>query len=299
MATAVTGERRRPYPEAVAKDKTNLAWIDLEMTGLDPDQHVIIEVASLVTDRELNILAEGPLLAIHRSEDELSRMNDWNVRTHTASGLLDRIRASDIDVAEAERQTLEFLRKWVPKGRSPLCGNSIAQDRRFLRREMPELEAFFHYRHVDVSTVKELVRRWYPTSYQPPPKREAHRALDDVRESVGELRWYRSQVFRRPPPPEHRHVLRLASELGVAGVADGEAANGALPVDRLAAELGVSPAHVARVLRGSAPAVTARGRWRTWEDFEREVRAAAKAAARKRSAKRARRAAGAPTGSGT
>jgi oligoribonuclease len=188
------------------RDPTRLGWIDLEMTGLEPEQHVIIEIATLVTDRDLNILAEGPVLAVRRSDEELARMNDWNVNTHTASGLVERIRASQIDVQEAERQTLAFLEAWIPRGVSPLCGNSISQDRRFLRREMPALDAFFHYRQIDVSTVKELVRRWYSDRYQPPAKREVHRAIDDVRESVNELRWYREHVFQpangasRPSP---------------------------------------------------------------------------------------------------
>jgi oligoribonuclease len=177
------------------RDQTHLGWIDLEMTGLEPDQHVIIEIATLVTDRDLNILAEGPVLAVRRTDDDLAKMNDWNVNTHTASGLVERVRTSQIDVHEAEQLTLAFLEQWIPRGVSPLCGNSISQDRRFLRREMAGLDAFFHYRQIDVSTVKELVRRWYPERYQPPAKREAHRAIDDVRESVNELRWYRDHVF--------------------------------------------------------------------------------------------------------
>lgn len=181
------------------------------MTGLEPEQHVIIEIATLVTDRDLNVLAEGPVLAVHRSEDELSRMNDWNVSTHTASGLVERIRASQIDVGEAERQTLAFLEAWIPRGVSPLCGNSISQDRRFMRREMPLLDAFFHYRQIDVSTVKELTRRWYADRYQPPAKREVHRAIDDVHESVNELRWYREHVF--VPTGGGRQPMALAARL--------------------------------------------------------------------------------------
>jgi len=180
------------------RDAGNLGWIDLEMTGLEPDRHVIIEVASLVTDAQLRILAEGPVIAIHRSERELAEMNDWNVSTHTSSGLVERVRASRIDAPEAERLTVAFLEQWIPRGVSPLSGNSISQDRRFLRREMPDLDAFFHYRQIDVSTIKELVRRWYDAPYQAPPKGEVHRALDDVRESVRELRWYRDHVFRAP-----------------------------------------------------------------------------------------------------
>ncbi|MSQ29678.1 MAG: oligoribonuclease [Dehalococcoidia bacterium] len=186
------------------RDPTHLAWIDLEMTGLDPERNVIIEIATLVTDRDLNILAEGPCLAIARTEEELARMDAWNVKTHTGSGLLNRIRTEGVTVAEAEHQTLIFLRKWLPKGASPLAGNSIAQDRRFLRREMPKIEAFLHYRNVDVSTLKELVRRWYP-AMPPAEKKQAHQALDDIRESVAELQYYHSLVFRTPdevtPPP--------------------------------------------------------------------------------------------------
>ncbi len=175
------------------------------MTGLDPERNVIIEIATLVTDRDLNILAEGPCLAIARTEAELARMDTWNVKTHTGSGLLDRIRDEGVTIAEAERQTLLFLRKWLLKGTSPLAGNSIAQDRRFLRREMPKIEAFLHYRNVDVSTVKELVRRWYP-ALPPAEKKQAHQALEDIRESVNELLYYRSLIFRpvaevTPPAP--------------------------------------------------------------------------------------------------
>lgn len=182
------------------RDANNLGWIDLEMTGLEPDRHVIIEVASLVTDPSLRILAEGPVLAVRRTEAELAEMNDWNVNTHRASGLIERVRTSQIDVREAERQTVGFFEQWIPRGVSPLSGNSIAQDRRFLRREMPDLDAFFHYRQIDVSTIKELVRRWYGERYQPPAKGDAHRALDDVRESVRELSWYRDHVFRPVAP---------------------------------------------------------------------------------------------------
>ncbi len=187
------------------RDPTNLAWIDLEMTGLDPERNVIIEIASLVTDRELNILAEGPCLAIARTEEELALMDSWNVKTHTSSGLVQRMRDEGVPVAEAERQTLLFLRRWLPKGASPLAGNSIGQDRRFLRREMPKIEEYLHYRSVDVSTVKELVRRWYPT-LPAAEKKQAHQALEDIRESVNELRYYRANVFRpaaevTPPEP--------------------------------------------------------------------------------------------------
>jgi len=181
---------------AASKDPKRLVWIDLEMTGLEPERHVIIEIATLVTDGDLNVLAEGPNLAIRRTDDELSLMDAWNVATHTKSGLVERIKASEVDVAEAERQTLAFIRKWIVKGMSPLAGNSIAQDRRFLRREMPKLDAYLHYRNVDVSTIKELARRWYPTGPTPPEKKQAHEALGDILESVAELRWYRQHYFR-------------------------------------------------------------------------------------------------------
>jgi oligoribonuclease len=173
----------------------NLVWIDLEMTGLEPDEHRIIEIASIVTDKDLTVLAEGPVLAIHQSEAELAKMDEWNVRTHTGSGLVDRVRASTVTEAEAVARTLDFLRQWVPEKTSPLCGNSIGQDRRFLVRHMPELEAFFHYRSIDVSTVKELVRRWQPALLEQFSKKGSHLALDDIRESIAELQFYREKVF--------------------------------------------------------------------------------------------------------
>lgn len=173
----------------------NLVWIDLEMTGLEPDEHRIIEIASIVTDKDLTVLAEGPVLAIHQSEAELAKMDEWNVRTHTGSGLVDRVRASTVTEAEAVARTLDFLRQWVPEQTSPLCGNSIGQDRRFLVRHMPELEAFFHYRSIDVSTVKELVRRWQPALLEQFSKKGSHLALDDIRESIAELQFYREKVF--------------------------------------------------------------------------------------------------------
>ena len=186
----------------MARDPLNLVWLDLEMTGLEPDRHVIIEIASLVTNANLDILAEGPVFAIRRTEEQLALMDAWNRGTHGGSGLLRRIAEAGVEVAEAERETLAFMRKWVLKGQSPLAGNSIAQDRRFLRREMPKVDAFLHYRNVDVSTIKELVRRWYPDGPQPPEKKQAHQALDDIRESVEELRWYREHVFLPPPPAD-------------------------------------------------------------------------------------------------
>ncbi|MBM7456708.1 oligoribonuclease [Oceanisphaera litoralis] len=180
----------------MSQNAENLVWIDLEMTGLEPDEHKIIEIASIITDKELNILAEGPVLAIHQSEAELAKMDEWNVRTHTGSGLVARVQASKVTEEEAVAQTLAFLREWVPEQASPLCGNSIGQDRRFLVRHMPVLEAFFHYRNVDVSTVKELVRRWQPALLEQFTKKGSHQALDDIRESIAELQFYRQTVFK-------------------------------------------------------------------------------------------------------
>jgi oligoribonuclease len=179
-------------------DLPPLVWMDLEMTGLDPEENVIIEIATLVTDGELRILAEGPVLAIHQSEAELGKMDEWNRTHHGESGLVDRVRASAVDTAEAERRTLAFLAEHVPAGVSPLCGNSVHQDRRFLRRHMPTLDAWLHYRIVDVSTLKELARRWYPAAADAFVKREAHLALDDIRESIEELRHYRRTILRPP-----------------------------------------------------------------------------------------------------
>ncbi len=169
----------------------HLIWIDLEMTGLDPDTDSIIEIATLITDSQLNVLAEGPELAIRQPLARLEAMDDWNQRTHRGSGLWDRILASDIDTTEAERRTLAFVEAWVPAGKSPICGNSICQDRRFLARGMPQLERFFHYRNLDVSTVKELARRWAPDIAAGLSKTGAHTALSDIRESVAELGYYR------------------------------------------------------------------------------------------------------------
>ncbi|EIU6831717.1 oligoribonuclease [Vibrio parahaemolyticus] len=174
----------------------NLIWVDLEMTGLDPETHKIIEIASIVTDSELNILAEGPVLAVHQPEEELAKMDDWCINTHTASGLVERVRNSKISEQDAVVQTIEFLEKWVPKGVSPICGNSIGQDRRFLYKHMPELEEYFHYRYLDVSTLKELTRRWKPEVLDGFSKQGTHLALDDIRESIAELKYYRETIFK-------------------------------------------------------------------------------------------------------
>lgn len=176
--------------------KTNLIWIDLEMTGLDPEVDRIIEIATLVTDANLNILAEGPVIAVHQSDEQLALMDEWNVRTHTGSGLVDRVKASTIDDATAAQKTIEFLQQWVPAGVSPICGNSVGQDRRFLFRYMPELEKYFHYRYLDVSTLKELARRWKPEILPGFKKQGTHQALDDIRESVAELAYYRENFIK-------------------------------------------------------------------------------------------------------
>lgn len=174
-----------------------LAWMDLEMTGLDPSKHVIVEIATLITDDDLQVVAEGPDLVVHATDDELARMEDVVVKMHTESGLLDRIRASTLDLAEAGAQTLAFLREHIPEPRTvPLCGNSIGTDRRFLSIYLPEIEDHLHYRSVDVSTLKELGRRWAPEVVKAAPQKAgSHRALDDIRESVAELQYYRSALF--------------------------------------------------------------------------------------------------------
>ncbi|MDX2170293.1 MAG: oligoribonuclease [Deltaproteobacteria bacterium] len=173
-----------------------LVWMDMEMSGLDPDHNVILEIATLITDAGLDVLAEGPVIAVHQSDAVLDAMDDWNREHHGASGLTARVRASRVSVAQAEAETLAFIRQYCTDRSSPLCGNSIHQDRRFLARYMPALDAALHYRNIDVSTVKELVRRWYPSGPTPPEKRHAHLALDDIRESITELRFYRQHVFR-------------------------------------------------------------------------------------------------------
>jgi oligoribonuclease len=178
----------------------NLVWIDLEMTGLDPDRDRIIEIATIVTNSELDVLAEGPVIAIHQPDAVLDAMDDWNRNTHGASGLVDRVRRSRSTTAEAEQQTLAFLEVHVDPGTSPMCGNSICQDRRFLYREMPRLERFFHYRNLDVSTIKELARRWAPEVLAGLTKESRHQALDDVRESIRELGHYKKVMFGSSPP---------------------------------------------------------------------------------------------------
>ncbi len=178
------------------QNANNLIWIDLEMTGLDTDHDDIIEIATIVTDADLNILAEGPVMAIHQPDDRLSTMDEWNTRQHGQSGLVERVRQSTIDEAEAERLTIAFLEQYVPAKASPMCGNSICQDRRFMARCMPVLEAFFHYRNLDVSTLKELARRWNPAVAAGFTKESSHLAMDDIRDSIAELKYYREQLFK-------------------------------------------------------------------------------------------------------
>lgn len=175
-----------------------LIWIDLEMTGLDTAWDAIIEIATVVTDSDLNVVAEGPVLAIRQPEEMLAGMDEWNTRQHNKSGLVERVRNSTVDTAEAQRQTLDFLRHHVERNTSPMCGNSICQDRRFLHRSMPALERYFHYRNLDVSTLKELVMRWAPEVMTGFSKRGLHLALDDIRDSIAELRHYRATFLRVP-----------------------------------------------------------------------------------------------------
>jgi len=175
-----------------------LVWMDLEMTGLDPGRDTILEIATLITDNELQVVSDGPALVIGQSAAVLDAMDEWNREHHGASGLAARALASDISMAEAERQTLEFVKLHCQKHTAPLCGNSIHQDRRFLSRCMPALEGYLHYRNIDVSTVKELVRRWYPQGPEPPEKKHSHLALEDIRESIEELRFYRTRFFLPP-----------------------------------------------------------------------------------------------------
>lgn len=182
----------------MAADASNLIWIDLEMTGLEPQQDYIIEIATIVTDSDLNILAEGPTIAVHQSDVVLAGMDEWNTSHHGDSGLTERVRHSNYNESSAERETIGFLSQYVPPGESPMCGNSICQDRRFMARWMPSLESFFHYRNLDVSSVKELAKRWNPEVYAGFKKNAAHLAMQDVRDSIAEMRHYRDTFLRLP-----------------------------------------------------------------------------------------------------
>jgi oligoribonuclease len=180
------------------QDPSNLIWIDLEMTGLDTFNDQIIEIATIVTNSELEVLAEGPVIAVHQPDSILDGMDEWNKNQHGGSGLIDRVKASSRNEAAAEKATLQFLEEYVPRGASPMCGNSICQDRRFLARCMPELEGYFHYRNLDVSTLKELANRWVPGLTQGVEKSGKHLALDDIRDSIAELRYYREHLLKIP-----------------------------------------------------------------------------------------------------
>ena len=179
------------------KSRDYLAWIDCEMTGLQPEGNWIIEIATVITDNDLNIVAEGPVIAVHQDLAVLKAMDNWNRTHHRASGLWDRVLESRVSMAEAEAETLQFVRKYCYKGASPLCGNSIGQDRKFLDKDMPTLHGWFHYQSIDVSTIKQLTARWYGDAKKAPPKKERHLALSDIKESIEELRFYRKQVFKQ------------------------------------------------------------------------------------------------------
>jgi len=186
-----------PVPAPVTgRHDDNLVWVDMEMTGLSPDTDRVIEIAVVVTDAQLNLLAEGPVIVVHQSDAALDAMDAWNKGTHGRSGLIDKVKASTVDEAEAEQVLLEFLRLWVPKSKSPMCGNTICQDRRFMARWMPKLEGYFHYRNLDVSTLKELARRWKPGVVEGFKKAQAHTAMADIKESIEELRHYREHFLK-------------------------------------------------------------------------------------------------------
>ena len=177
-------------------NKQNLIWIDLEMTGLEPETDSIIEIATIVTDKDLNILAEGPVLAVSQTKSTMDAMDEWNQKHHGQSGLIERVLNSSLSEADIQQQTINFLKQWVPEGASPMCGNSICQDRRFMAKSMPVLEAFFHYRNLDVSTLKELASRWAPEIMKGFKKKATHQALDDVIESIDELKYYRQTFLK-------------------------------------------------------------------------------------------------------
>ncbi len=174
----------------------NLIWIDMEMTGLQPEVNRVIEVAAIITDKNLNILHEGPVVAVHQSDDVLNAMDSWNTETHTRSGLVERVRQSTVSEAECEQIFLETFRRFVPEGKSPMCGNTIGQDRRFMARWLPNMEKYFHYRYLDVSTLKELTRRWAPEKMRTIEKSTKHQALSDIQDSIDELKYYREEIMK-------------------------------------------------------------------------------------------------------
>ncbi|MBB5391814.1 MULTISPECIES: oligoribonuclease [unclassified Herbaspirillum] len=196
MSQAADANAGQAVAAPIRPNEMNLVWVDMEMTGLDPDNDRIIEVAVVVTDSELNVLGEGPVFAIHQSDEVLDGMDAWNKGTHGRSGLIERVKASTVTEADAEKQLIEFLKKYVPAGKSPMCGNSICQDRRFMVRGMPKLEEFFHYRNLDVSTLKELCKRWKPAIATGFKKRQMHTALADILESIEELKFYREHFIQ-------------------------------------------------------------------------------------------------------
>ena len=178
------------------QDQNNLVWLDMEMTGLNPDVDKIIEAAMIITDKDLNILAQSPVYVVHQSDEILNNMDEWNTNTHTRTGLTDRVKASTFNEEQVEKELLEFMSQWVPERAAPMCGNTIHQDRRFMARWMPKLEQYFHYRNVDVSTLKELARRWRPEIVKGVVKKGAHQALDDIQESIEEMKYYREHFIK-------------------------------------------------------------------------------------------------------
>ncbi len=178
------------------QDQNNLVWLDMEMTGLNPDVDKIIEAAMIITDKDLNILAQSPVYVVHQSDEILNGMDEWNTTTHSRTGLIDRVKASTFNEAQVEQELLEFMQRWVPERTAPMCGNTIHQDRRFMARWMPQLEQHFHYRNVDVSTLKELARRWKPEVVKGVVKKGAHQALDDIKESIEEMKYYREHFIK-------------------------------------------------------------------------------------------------------